>query len=198
MAFSTLLYGDYSNMETVSNTEVFELTSDIFKDILANHFNCPNTTGIRLQESKSHWSRRYVGEELMTTSITSVPIFSNFTLALYEATGWYPEINRALAEPLTWGRGTGCGFLEPDNCSFACLGKQRLECNWECQGMGECSNSLFQGDSQISACRGVVLSSQQPFLCRFNTSEAYKLGETRGSYSKCFQSDIREKGVISP
>lgn len=44
---------------------------------------------------------------------------SRFTLALFESTGWYPNVNYTYAEPSTWGKGKGCSFLSIDNCEGA-------------------------------------------------------------------------------
>lgn len=43
-------------------------------------------------------------------------VVSRFTLALFNSTGWYSSVNYSLVEPLTWGKGKGCSFLNIDDC----------------------------------------------------------------------------------
>ena len=37
-------------------------------------------------------------------------VLSKFTLALLQDSGWY-QVDYSLAEPFTWGKNQGCGFL---------------------------------------------------------------------------------------
>jgi len=46
----------------------------------------------------------------MTASETTWSVFSAFTLTFMQSTGWYIA-NLNVAEPLAWGKGEGCGFL---------------------------------------------------------------------------------------
>lgn len=43
--------------------------------------------------------------------------FSRVTAALLESTGWY-NVSYNLTEPSVWGKNKGCGFLNPDDCSY--------------------------------------------------------------------------------
>jgi len=47
----------------------------------------------------------------MTASDIKDAAFSKFTMAILEDSGWY-DVDYALAEPLFYGRGQGCDFLE--------------------------------------------------------------------------------------
>lgn len=42
---------------------------------------------------------------------------SAFTLALLNSTGWYTSVDINFAQPMTWGKGNGCSFLDIDNCT---------------------------------------------------------------------------------
>jgi hypothetical protein len=53
--------------------------------------------------------------EFMTGSISSNPIKSPLSLAVFEDTGWY-KINYDGAQVLDWGNGLGCSFAE-ERCS---------------------------------------------------------------------------------
>lgn len=43
---------------------------------------------------------------------------SRFTLMVFESTGWYKESVVEYFEPMVWGKGQGCSFLDIDDCSF--------------------------------------------------------------------------------
>lgn len=51
----------------------------------------------------------------MTGSSSRNPVFSGLTLALFEDSGWY-TVDYSVAEPLLWGAGMGCDFVEK-SCS---------------------------------------------------------------------------------
>nr|XP_032818412.1 leishmanolysin-like peptidase isoform X1 [Petromyzon marinus] len=79
------------------------------------HFGCLSLEGLELENQGgsgtelNHWEKRLLENEAMTGSHTQRRIFSRFTLALMEDTGWY-HANYSHAEALGWGRGLGCVF----------------------------------------------------------------------------------------
>lgn len=75
---------------------------------------------------------------------------SVFTLALLESTGWYTSVDYTFAEPTTWGKNAGCGFLNIDECT----GKEFCQdsefgCDTDGTAIGRCSNDLFTGACKI-------------------------------------------------
>ena len=64
---------------------------------------------------RSHFEKRIYMNEFMTGSISSNPIKSPLSLAVFEDTGWY-KINYDGAQVLDWGNGLGCSFAE-EKCS---------------------------------------------------------------------------------
>jgi len=92
------------------------LTTPRVTETARKYFNCSNITGLELEneggpESKgSHWERRVLGNELMTSSIDKDPRLSSFTLALLEDSGWY-KANYSVADSLVFGRDAGCAFV---------------------------------------------------------------------------------------
>ena len=52
-----------------------------------------------------------MGNEVMTAVVTHNIVLSKFTLAFFEDMGWYIA-NYDHAEPLAWGMGKGCDFLD--------------------------------------------------------------------------------------
>lgn len=60
----------------------------------------------------SHWEKNAMANDYMlSASVHHDPIFSKFTLALFEDSGWY-EVSYDINDPSFWGKGKGCGFLE--------------------------------------------------------------------------------------
>ena len=53
----------------------------------------------------------FAQNEAMTGVFDFNPVFSRLTLAVLEDSGWY-SVDYSAAEPLLWGRGRGCGFID--------------------------------------------------------------------------------------
>lgn len=87
-------------------------------EIAKEHFGCddwPNA-GIELEDyggsgtAGSHWEKRILHNEYMTGIASRNPVYSKFTLALFEDMGYY-KVNWTVAEPLKFGKGKGCTFV---------------------------------------------------------------------------------------
>ncbi|EFA81603.1 hypothetical protein PPL_05594 [Heterostelium album PN500] len=93
-----------------------------------DHYACGTASYAELEDAGgsgtagSHWETRTAGEEIMVGFASPVAPITNLTLSLLKDTGWY-DINYDRAEPLIWGKGLGCDFL--DNC---------YEYTWNFQG----------------------------------------------------------------
>ncbi|XP_041481209.1 uncharacterized protein LOC121428565 [Lytechinus variegatus] len=79
------------------------------------HFGCDSIEGVELEDdgdgsALSHFEARIFTTESMAPQLTVGRKFSRLTLAWLEDTGWY-EVDYAYADPYTWGRGLGCGFV---------------------------------------------------------------------------------------
>nr|XP_054769530.1 leishmanolysin-like peptidase [Lytechinus pictus] len=80
------------------------------------HFGCDSIEGVELEDdggdgsALSHFESRIFTTESMAPQLTFGRKFSRLTLAWLEDTGWY-EVDYAYADPYTWGRGLGCGFV---------------------------------------------------------------------------------------
>lgn len=48
---------------------------------------------------------------MLAASVDHEVIFSKFTLALFEDSGWY-QVNYDFADPAYWGKDKGCDFLK--------------------------------------------------------------------------------------
>ncbi|XP_011410372.1 PREDICTED: leishmanolysin-like peptidase [Amphimedon queenslandica] len=115
---NTVKVVNYTNWETrngpINKTVSLMVTPNVV-DVGRRHFNCSTLEGVQLEDQggpatiATHWEKRVVENEAMTGYITVNPVFSNFTFALLEDSGWY-KVDRSKASILVWGRGDGCGY----------------------------------------------------------------------------------------
>jgi len=149
----------------------------------------------------------------MTASDITDPRVSEFFLALLEGTGWYSP-DYSMAEPMLWGKGQGCDFLETkcidsshqtDFPGYFCDTLGVDSCSFGDQAYGFCgtpdptekattmdSNFDYWGDkTEIYD----SFSDNCPYWisytgteCRDDTNEAVNLpnGEIFGEQSSCF------------
>lgn len=118
-----------------------------------DHFACTSVDGIELEDiggagtAGSHWEARVTGNEYMTGFVNPLMPVSTLTLSLLSDMGWY-LVDFSLAEYWGWGRGLGCGFLDPQCSSswpqfpgYWCE-RQTRGCSPDRTAKGECA--LFQ------------------------------------------------------
>ena len=75
---------------------------------------------------------------------------SRFTLALFESTGWYQNVNYTYTETTTWGKGKGCNFLNIDLCdSVEFCQDSSFNCDWEATAIGKCTVDPFTGSCNV-------------------------------------------------
>jgi len=161
LGFSNSLYGYYQNGDPTKNTVLTEpgfsahsvklLASPRVAQEAQQHFNCPTLQGVELENggssgtAGSHWERRVLMYEYMNGYSSYDPVYSRFTLALFEDTGWY-QANFSSAKEFYFGKGKGCSFVQqrcnhwtsPYNCNAlemgndeSCLfdGRKKAKCN---------------------------------------------------------------------
>jgi leishmanolysin len=121
LGFSSSLYQYYPSNPTVTiknvnGNNVTVLGMEPLTSKLRTYFNCPTLEGAYLENegeaasAGSHFERRIFNVEYMTASAVTDARMTEFTLALLEGTGWY-QVSYAMAEPIYWGKGQGCAFL---------------------------------------------------------------------------------------
>lgn len=71
----------------------------------------------------------------MTGIAARNPVFSEFTLALFEDMGYY-KVNYSIAEPLKFGKNKGCTFIK-ESCKMWKGSK-----DYFCEGEDHCSYDL--------------------------------------------------------
>lgn len=93
----------------------------------------------------------------MTASTIQDSRVSQFALALLEGSGWY-KVNYSMAEPMTWGKGKGCDFLNTpcvskttNNTVFEeyCSPLRAVGCSWTGRGAGSCGSSSIKTNSAL-------------------------------------------------
>ena len=189
------------SMETGSEgTKVGRVVLPEVADVARMHFDCPNVTGVLLEdegsfgEIGSHWEHRLLGNELLTSQATGLPILSAFTLAFLNGIGWY-RVKLPRAQRLLWGRGRGCRFFEACEPSFPefCPEVGRLVCTADFLAKSHCSPDAF-----TNGC--AVRDHHAELLCGERGSEllpAFPPGfEALGPFSRCFE--VRKNGETVP
>ena len=76
-------------------------------------FGCDSIEGIEFEEygsSGSHWDKRIMMNDFMTSFIPAEPYWSTISLALFQDSGWY-EVNYNLALRPIFGKTSGCSFF---------------------------------------------------------------------------------------
>jgi hypothetical protein len=222
LGFSATLYPTYTGMPNVTqvfnNVRGLSVTQVILPNIIAKvraYFNCSNATGLELENQgtnatvmTSHWERRIVGQEIMTSTYLHNPIYSPFTLGMLEASGWY-YVNYTLARNLTWGWGRGCGFLY-SNCINVTYQAQFPEfcsninvygCTYDQTNKAQCAgtlgspypywnyflNNTVSNDSYSDNCPYFTAISNGDCRLSSNMNSSNNLfDETYGTNSMCF------------
>mmetsp|Transcript_5939 Transcript_5939/g.9113 ORF Transcript_5939/g.9113 Transcript_5939/m.9113 type:complete len:695 (+) Transcript_5939:173-2257(+) len=142
----------YDNVVRKNSRGRMEIVTPRVLEAVRVHFGCDSLTGAELENQGgfgtlgSHWEKRLFMNELMTASSTLNPIYSRVTLALFEDSGWYLPDYR-YAQPLEWGAGAGCSFVE-DKCivnghskdpKFFCDAPAAMQCTFDRVAKGYCS-----------------------------------------------------------
>lgn len=136
-----------------------------------DHFDCDGIDGVPFEDfggsgtAGSHWEKRLFQNEYMTGTAPRNPVFSEFTLALFEDMGWYTP-NYTYGQPLAYGKGMGCDFYK-SSCSkwnkkdlnktninrYTCfddngeIDKYKMACTYDRASKGYCS--LFNYDNDL-------------------------------------------------
>ena len=104
----------------------------------------------------------------MVAEVVPLDKISNFTLILFESSGWY-QVNYSYAAPLTWGQGKGCSFIYGD-----CINRTTYASNFEefCDDFSENCSQDRRFKSQCNVAKGT------PKNPAFNYGNGLKLLDT--------------------
>lgn len=184
-------------------------------NVAKKYFLCDNVTGVQLENQGtsaslgSHWERRILGDELMTSTSKYDSKMSEFTLALLEGTGWY-VVDYTKTEYLLWGRRRGCAFLN-ESCITSNHTARFPEFCDRLNGSYCTLGNLFRGVCAVRA--GTTISSWNYFGnntialdafddncpypiyysngdCRKNGSQALFIDQVYGDHSRCFEGTL--------
>ena len=207
LGFSRYLYGSfvdeygttrgYENVvkevpqRGLNNTLVIILPNVV--KVAQEYYNCSEIIGQELENRgdsgsrASHWEQIVLKNEIMTAISTPDRVYSKFTLALLEGSGWY-QVNYNNSQEIYWGNNKGCKFLE--QACFAeyeefCSKTSTLGCTFDGIGMAECGiGGLFFDD-----CLSYNKYSNGDCRLTINNIDS-DLGEIYNTRSKCVVSDI--------
>ncbi|PWU97361.1 putative surface protease GP63 [Trypanosoma cruzi] len=98
------------------------------------HYDCDDIYGMELQDQdgdgsklESHWSQRHAKDELMAP-IGGAGYYTELSLAAFADLGYF-KVNWRMAEPMGWGKNSGCELLQK-RCSELNLSKySHMFCN---------------------------------------------------------------------
>ena len=115
-------------------TTVTRLLTPRARSVARDIFGCATLRGPELENSPttagaciaSHWDQRLMMHELMAPMSSHTAVYSALTLAALEDSGWY-KANYTFTEPLLWGRGQGCAFVQ-EKCVGGAAGTQHGFC----------------------------------------------------------------------
>jgi leishmanolysin len=237
LGFSQSLFSFYINPVTKSVlgqanvirevTRVGQTISTIVLDKVVDraklYFNCPSLDGLDLEDEGdsasigSHWERKLLFNELMTASDIPDARITEFTLALLEGSGWYTP-DYTMAEPMTWGKGLGCSFINSpcidstsklpafkefcgpavkEGCFYG--NRYRGYCGF---GTGTPDEYNYWGNSTISK---DMFSNGCPYFLPYSNGDCENatgigstiLSEAFGTGSKCFQVTLAKQTVAN-
>jgi hypothetical protein len=100
----------------LETTRIYMKTPKVI-EVGKSHFSCSSLDSIELEHfgglgsAFSHWSKRILNTEFMIADSYGENYLSNFTLALFEDSGWY-KVDYSKAEIVPWGKDKGCEFLQ--------------------------------------------------------------------------------------
>jgi leishmanolysin len=86
------------------------------KALAQAYYGCNNYPGLELENqgsgasAGSHWESRVLADDIMVAAARESNVYSPFTAALLEDSGWY-QFNYNYTKPTQWGRGRGCNFV---------------------------------------------------------------------------------------
>ncbi|KAG8348002.1 putative Leishmanolysin [Trypanosoma vivax] len=184
------------------------------------HFKCDSLHGMELEDEGSsgtvgsHWKRRNAMDDLMCgVQGTMGSFYSTLTMAFFEDSGFY-KVSWGTEEPMGWGYGAGCSFLEKkcvENdtsnfpewfCDSITPERQKL-CTADRRGLGKCQMAKFKeelpahlqyftnrsqggGRSLMDCCPLVVAHSRT--MCADGTARILP-GSRLGSTSRCVKGE---------
>lgn len=214
---------------TLHKIDVMQLRTPEIVAQARTHFNCPSLNGVDLEEfggdgsRRSHLEARLFMNELMTASdgfksYADEAVFSQFTFAALEDSGWYRG-NWSMAKNLLWGKNAGCSMVNdrceqwalPDNSGYFCSKKDNSvrHCNFEHTTISYCgitsySSALEYYEHLAKPTDGGLVGFMDycPFPAKYSNLDCRSSGsgtslEAFGPGSACFNSNLQSSATQS-
>jgi leishmanolysin len=200
--------------------------------VAKQHYQCSTADGVELEEyggsgtAGSHFEKRQVMNDYMVGSASwynpsETYSISSFSLALLEDSGWY-RANYSAADPLIYGRNTGCNILN-NRCSAWNLNNfegyfcndgnpQNAYCSFDLKAKGYCGLAKYQSPglpAYYQYFSDPTVGGNDPYMdycpvilrysngrCDGAGSASAKIGEVYGQSSACFDSALGN--VLNP
>ena len=178
------------------------LNSSKLNKEVADHFGCTNNQGMLLEDQDgtllaSHWERNSAFNDYMTASNSKNTVFSRFTLALLDSTGWYVSVDYSYAEPMMWGKGKGCKMLNISDCSAPEFCQTTgFSCDFDGTGIGACRTDIFSNNCSYSKYYTNTMCIDPSYTAK-NLNAAMSASEAGGWNSRCFNSNFRKPGLTA-
>ncbi|KAF8296375.1 putative surface protease GP63 [Trypanosoma cruzi] len=181
------------------------------------HFGCKTLEGMELEDEGGtrekaipHWKGRHARDELMAPTV-GAGYYTALTMAVFADMKYY-RVNWSMAEPMGWGNGTGCEFLDK-KCKEAkdfptkyphmfcdANDNKMLRCTSDRRHVGTCTATIVE-DKGSPADKDVcpVVSSEFHEISsgtKYNTCSDenvdYLPGSLTGSGSWCLDAELVE------
>ena len=158
LAFSALHFENYPAGSPLVG-DIFAdqhfLTSPKIQAEIQAHYGCSGSEGLELEDQdgtiiSSHWEFHNLATDYMIANSRKQASMSRFTLALFDSTGWYFDVDYSYADPTLWGKNKGCAFKNIDNCEFEefCDGSG-FDYDWDCTAHGRCASYSLAGTCKV-------------------------------------------------
>ncbi|PWU88219.1 putative surface protease GP63 [Trypanosoma cruzi] len=131
------------------------------------HFGCDSLEGMELEDEGGtrekaipHWKERHARDELMAP-IVGAGYYTALTMAVFADMEYY-SVNWSMAEPMGWGSGSGCDFLEKKcNATENLAGKyphmfcddsdeETLRCTSDRRHVGTCTANIVENEGNLA------------------------------------------------
>ena len=184
-----------------------------------NYFGCSTAYGAELEDgggsgsTGSHWDSRTQMNDVMCATTGNHRYMSRITMAAMQDSGAYLGV-WTNAEPMTWGKQAGCGFLN-QKCNVASAGagkywrfdgsgSNQRKCGWNARARAPAPTSTYStnlptyfqyfsnpkegGLSDFpDYCPYVLPNSYSTTYCNNPSASVHGPGEQAGAGSRCFE-----------
>ncbi|RNF10731.1 surface protease GP63 [Trypanosoma conorhini] len=213
LGFDAKQMKDHKMLTTVSavrggSSPVTVVSSPVTLNKTKAHYGCDKLQGMELQDCDGakdcHLSLRNAKDELMSGlgGITA-GYYTALTMAMFEDLGYYKAV-WGMEEPMAWGRGAGCDFLEKpcsdkspaEHPGMFCDKKteKSFRCTSNRQAIGQCGQNVAEGGANPKETCSVFFPSDDGVPEVFCTVEGSNAppGSLHGGGSWCLDAEPLE------